>query len=133
MARRALARTRTVYVPKVRYVRRGRRRYRATARGIAGFALGLPPTGGAMVGAGVLAWGLSEGSGAMMANWKVGKLSVPWTVGLGAYVAARWTGSPFLRHMATGILSVAAYNTVAAGSILGEGDYDDVSGLSADV
>jgi hypothetical protein len=121
--RRAALATRTVYVPKIRYrTRRPARRRSFSPRGLAGFASGLPPTATAVAGAALLAWGLSESHGAVMSNWKVGKLSVPWTVGLGAYLAGRWTGSPLLRHLATGMLSVAAYQTVVAGEVLGGGD-----------
>jgi len=125
--RRAALATRTVYVPKIRYRTRRATRRRFTPRGLAGFASGLPPTATAVAGAALLAWGLSESHGAVMQNWKVGKLSVPWTVGLGAYLAGRWTGSPMLRHLATGMLSVAAYQTIVAGEVLGgdDGGYAD--------
>jgi hypothetical protein len=129
--RRGAIATRTVYVPKVRYRTRRPARRRFTPRGIAGFALGLPPTATAVVGAAILGWGVSESHGAVMQNWKVGKLSVPWTVGLAAYIAGRWTGSPLLRHLATGMLSVAAYQTVVSGEVLGgddDGGYGDVAG-----
>lgn len=132
MARRSLARTstRTVYVPKIRYVRRGRRRA-FTRRNVIGFATGLPPTATAMAGAALLAWGQKDGN--FMADWNVGKLGVPLTVGLGAWLLGRWMNMPILKHMATGMLSVAAYETVKSGAILGDGGYDDVSGLAADV
>jgi hypothetical protein len=104
-----------VYVPKVRYVRRGRRR--AVGRRAVGMIRGLPPTATAALGAAVLAHGLEK---KWMANWNVAGLGVDLTVGLGAWLAGKWTGWPILRHMATGILSVAAYKYVTEhGGILG--------------
>lgn len=134
MARRALARstTRTVYVPRVRYIRRGRRRA-FTRRNAVAFATGLPPTATAVAGAALLAWGTKDGN--FMTSWHVGNLGVPLTVGLAAWLLGRWMHMPILKHMATGMLSVAAYEAVKSGALLGAGDggYDDVSGLAADV
>ncbi len=56
---------------------------------------------------------------------KIAAIGTAGTYGLGAWLGARMTRSPVLAHVATGLLSVAAFNMAAGETLSGEDDDDE--------
>lgn len=117
MAARAPARIVVASPPRTKVVyRRKPRAYQRARRA----ALQLPPTATAVIGAAILAHVQSK----EIVTWQLGNMGVPASLGLVAWLAGKYTGIPALKHAATGMLSVAAYQWAQSrGGILGA-DFD---------
>jgi hypothetical protein len=109
--------------PKVQVVRVGPSRASKVKRGVsrgmsaaAKSAMTEKHTITALAGAAAL--GIAKRQGIELP--KVEQLGTAGTYGAGAYLAARFTKSKTLAHLATGLLSVALYELAAGDSITGE-------------